>query len=62
MLLPTHPTARAALAAGLYTTAEGFLDAAEQAPDRGAREALEEAAYELFSSLGDADGTATATE
>lgn len=57
VLLPTHPTARTALAAGLYTTAEGLLDAAENAPNQGAKEALEEAAYELFSSLEGADVT-----
>lgn len=62
VLLPAHPAARAALAAGLYATAEGFLDAAEKAPDQGAREALEAAAYELFSAVGDADETDDAAE
>lgn len=62
VLLPTHPTARAALAAGLYTTAAGLLDAAEDAPDTGASEALEEAAYELFSSIEDADETDDAAD
>lgn len=51
VLLPEHPTARNALAMTLYTNAESLLDAAADAPDEGAADALREAAYELYSAL-----------
>lgn len=51
LLLPAHPTARTALAASLYTTAEGLLNAADDAPDEGASDALREAGAEIYDAV-----------